>query len=390
LLHVGLWLSVLVVMTPGAALAQASARQVVNVLALARAGKAPEAWAAWRLLPDGPAKTRLGSELAAATGDLAAALEFYDTLTSAGQQLDRPLLSTIALAAATSLADGRESRAHADIRGLACGAALEIDPGHAPCRTALDALVASSRQADRAVAVFALASAGSRPSPAVFDAVVRNLSKPQRLQFARTATGLPPAERLALIQPLLSDPDIALRYEAAIALMTIPGPEVVAALRALPATGVTAPVRTIALAQRRDADSLAALPGLVGSLSGYLKVQAGKALVDVPDPLGVAILEEMLTSPLGIDRLNAAEALVTTNRDRAWQLIRDLIENGSPVTRPAALQIAGRVGLGTDRVVYRRLLDADPESRGQAVAAIARTLSGSVPLGVSAPGPAPQ
>jgi HEAT repeat protein len=128
----------------------------------------------------------------------------------------------------------------------------------------------------------------------------------------------------------------------------------------------------------------------LGSLGGYLKVQAGKALVDVPDPLGVAILEEMLTSPLGIDRLNAAEALVTTNRDRAWQLIRDLIENGSPVTRPAALEVAGRVGLGTDRVVYRRLIDADPESRGQAVAAIARTLSGSVPLGVSPPGPASQ
>jgi hypothetical protein len=136
--------------------------------------------------------------------------------------------------------------------------------------------------------------------------------------------------------------------------------------------------RTVALAQQQDPLSLQAVADALPTLDDYLKIPASLALAQARAARGSALLNGLMTSPVDLQRILAAEAVTHLNRSAAAPAILESLANGSPAIKPAALRVAGMAGLGTDRAVYSALGGADPIARAQAVEAIATTLASPV------------
>ncbi len=86
-----------------------------------------------------------------------------------------------------------------------------------PCLRALEAMTATTRSPDeQAFGISALANARIAPYPERLGKL--NLRNGLRIRFAQSLTRLSGAERLALIRPLLGDPDIATQYQAVLIL----------------------------------------------------------------------------------------------------------------------------------------------------------------------------
>jgi hypothetical protein len=344
------------------------------VLNLARAGRVADAWKAWEDLPPTTDQRRLGIELAVLSGQLSRGMEVYDSLTKQTGQPDRPALTALALAVADPLAEATDLEARAE----ACAAALMLNDAHVACRRSLAAMSQSRDIDEQAWAVYALANAGVRstaPTTSGFAAVV---SKPVRFRFAQRMTRLSGAERLALLQPLLDDPDVGTRYQAILVAAEIPGPEVTNALAALESGSLPPPLSTalmLARATHGDRSRLKTIAESIADLSGYEKVTAGRILLAANDPRGSALLNELMKSSVDIERLQAAGALVEANSKPARRIVLDIVNSGSAAIRPAALITAGKAGLGTEPEVYRRLTDASPAVRAAAIEAIATTFS---------------
>ncbi len=344
----------------------ASANQIMD---LARRGDVEGAWILWSRLAGGPDKQQLGMRLAAETRLIARGLEIYDEVTVEGQKPDRAALATLALGAAAEFAESSD----VEMKASACGAALLLEPAHQPCRRALEAMTDAKRGADeQAFAIGALANARIAPYP---ERLAKLTLRPNlRLRFAQTLTGLPPAERLALVRPLLGDPDQAVQYQTILILSDVPGAEVSSALKGLQPAGPVRMALTVALARHGDAASRPAVREMLSNLDGYLKIQAGRALAEAGDARGRDVLQAMLGSPVDIDRVYAAEALAPINPTAARRAILDGLATLSAAVQPAALHVAGRIGAGLERPVYRRLAGGAPADRAGAVMAVAETL----------------
>ena len=344
------------------------------ILNLARTGRVGDAWKAWEDLPPTIDQRRLGIELAVLSGQISRGVEVYDSLTKQSGQPDRPALTALALAVADPLSEATEF----EVRAEACTAALMLNDAHAACRRSLAAMGQSRDMDEQAWAVYALANAGVRSPASPTSAFASVVSKPFRFRFAQRLTRLSGAERLALLRPLLDDPDVGTRYQAVLIAADIPGPDMTNALAALESGALAPPLSTavmLARAAHGDRSRLKTIAESIPDLSGYEKVTAGRILLGANDPRGAALLNELMKSSVDIERLQAAAALVDANSKPARRLVLDMVSGGSAAIRPEALLRAGAAGLGTEPEVYHRLTDASPAVRAAAIEAIAATLS---------------
>lgn len=341
---------------------------------LVAAGKVDDAWSAWNALPSGPEKLRIGVAIAGAAGQIARGLELYDQLMAAGQPPDGPALAALALGTANGLATSVDR----DVRVIACGAAVVLQPGHKACRTALEQL---ARQEDdvvgRGLAAYALANAGIRLPVLANGDFERSLTRDARLRVAQVSVRLPPDERLAILRPLFDDPDSVVVYQALLVAGDVPGGDVLAALRALQPPPAVRMGKTIALVRHGDRPSIEAAVEMLDGITGYERVQVGRGLVESLDQRGVAVLEQVADGPVDIDRVHAAEALARINPDRARRALVESLTRGSSAVQSAALHAAGIVRIADDRAVYGRLTHGEEMVRAFAVEAVANTL---VPL----------
>jgi HEAT repeat protein len=335
----------------------------------ARKGNAQEAWAMWAKLPAGLEKQRLGIHVAALSRQVSRGLDLYDEVTVSGLNPDRPALTALSLAAAADVADVKEP----DVRALACGATLVLDATHAPCLHALKAMTEATRSADEQA--FGIAALANARIPTYSERLGKlTLRNSLRVQFVQSFTRLPTADRMALLRPLLSDPDVGSQYQAVLFLSDIPGPEVTALLKNVQPNGPLRQALTIARARHGDAPSLTAVGPMLPNLDPYLQIQAGQALAEAGDPRGVQTLQGLTASGIDIHRIYAAEALARINPAAGRKVLLGLLAGASAAARPAAIFAAGRAGLGTERAVYRDLGGATPAARASAISAITDTL----------------
>jgi HEAT repeat protein len=343
-----------------------------TILKLARDGHTVDAWKAWEALPRTPDQLRMGITLAITTRQLTRGIDLYDTLVTETGKPDRQSLTDLALQTAEELSESSD----VDVRVNACAAALLLDKTNAACRRALN-LVAQSREIDdQALGVYAMANAGMRPSPGVMSSLAATMPKSLRLQLAQRMTHLTGPERLALLQPLLDDPDMATRYEAVLSATEIPGPEVATALANLESRPLAEPLKTavmLALARHGDKSRLNAVVERLPSFSGFDKVTAGRILASANDKRGVDLLNEMLKSGTDIERVQAAAALAQINPKAARRVMLESLHGGGAAIRQSATLMAGSLELGTDSEIYRKLTDAVPAIRAAAVEAISAT-----------------
>ena len=342
-----------------------------DILKLAATGKVDEAWQAWGALVPGPDTLRLGVEIAAEAAQIERGVELYDQLVGPSGPADAVLLRALALGAATGLSTSTDR----DVRVIACGAALVMQRAHKACRAALEELARQDADAiGRSLGAYALANAGvPRPSPGPGEQE-RELSREARLRIAQVFLRLTPAERFGLLRPLFEDPDPVVVYQALLVAADVPGPEVLAGLRSLQPPSAVRMGLTVALVRHGDRGSLDQAVEMLDGIAGYEKVQIGRGLVESLDQRGLAVLDEMLKSPVDIDRISAAGALARINPASARQVLLESLTGGSAAVQSAALQAAGLVRMGADRAVYQRLADRDETVRAFAVEAMANTL----------------
>lgn len=354
-----------------------------QILDLAKAGRADEAWKAWDALPRSPETLRLGITLAVETKRMTRGIEVYEAL--AVKAPDTKALSTLALSAAAELADSPDLEA----RLAACGAALRLDPKQAACRRAVDAVAQSKTSLDeQTLAVYTLANVGLRPWPGLFSTLEAGMNKTMRLRIALGMTRLPAAERFALVRPLLDDPDVTTRYQLVILLADIPGKDVLGTLRNLQAAPPPAsrmgdlpgldPLKNVlplALARHGDDAGLEVARKLLPHLAGVEKLMAARALADAKDQRGVVALQQLAASQLDVERLDAAKALAPYDAATAKRIVGGTLAGGSPAIRERALHIAGALKMGTEPVVYKKLVDGSPTVRAAAIAAVLETVA---------------
>jgi hypothetical protein len=232
-----------------------------------------------------------------------------------------------------------------------------------------------STTGEQALGAYALADAGLRPFPGLFTGLESNLSPTAKLSFATRFSHLPDSERAGLVAPVLATPDVPLRYQALLTLGTIAGRDAENAIQSAQAdAGPLRAARLVAMAQHGDKASLDALGSMLNDLDETLKIQAGLALALNGDVRGSAVIDGMLRSPVDLQRIYAADAATRLNPRAGQQTILDTLKTGSPAIRVLAIAAGGRARLGTDPLVYTRLVGGEPELRAQTVAASADTL----------------
>jgi HEAT repeat protein len=217
------------------------------------------------------------------------------------------------------------------------------------------------------------------------------LSPSTRLQFATRFPHLPAAQRVALLQPVVAGTDPTLRYQAVLSLGDIRHPD---AARAIHGAVIDSPflraAQTIALAEQGEPASLETLGAMLDTLDNYTKVPAALALARAGDARGSVQLDELMRSPVDLQRIMAASAVTQLNRETAAPAILTSLTSGGPAIRPLALQAAALAHLGRDRAVYTHLVGGEPATRAAAVAAIAETLTAvEPPASERPPAPAP-
>ncbi len=342
-----------------------------EILKLAATGKVDEAWLMWGKLAPGPETLRLGVDIAAEAGQIERGLELYDELVGPSGPPDARLLRTLALGAAAGLSTSTDR----DVRVIACGAALVMQPAHNACRAALERLVKQDGDAiGRALGFYALANAGLPRPPVGTSDAERGLTRETRLRVAQVFLRLPPTERLDLLRPLFEDADPVVVYQALLVAADVPGPEVLAALRSLQPPSAVRMGLTVALVRHGDRGSMDKAVEMLDGIAGYERVQIGRGLLESLDQRGLEILDEILKSPVDIDRISAAAALARINPASARQVLLESLTGGSAAVQSAALQAAGLVRMGADRAVYQRLADRDETVRSFAVEAMANSL----------------
>lgn len=377
----------------GAAQTTVPATSRAHILELAREKPAADVWAAWTSLPNGPEKLRLGVEVATTLKDVPRAVELYDQWAMAqpaAAATETPLLREIALATAAELIAGRD----VDTGVSACSAALRLSPTFAPCRRVLDQMAGRGQTLpEQALGAYALADAGLRPFPSVIATTESTLTPGARLQFATRFTHLPAADRVSLLRPLVGrDVDAATRYQAILSLGEIRSSAADGLIRnAEIDTTALRQAQTVALAEQGDQFSLDAVAKLLPSLDNYSKAPAAFALARVGDARGAVALDELLRSPVDLQRLVAATYVVRLNTQAGGVAVLTSLTQGSPAIRPLALQAAGPAHLGRNRAVFTRLAGAEPIVRAAAVGAVADTLTSRAPAGpAAAPPPLPE
>ena len=348
-----------------------------EILKLAATGKVDEAWLMWRKLAPGPETLRLGVDIAAEAGQIERGLELYDELVGPSGPADGRLLRTLALGAAAGLSTSTDR----DVRVIACGAALVMQPAHNACRAALERLIKQDGDSiGRALGFYALANAGVPRPPAGTGDAERGLTRETRLRVAQVFLRLAPTERLDLLRPLFEDADPVVVYQALLVAADVPGPEVLAALRSLQPPSAVRMGLTVALVRHGDRGSMDKAVEMLDGIAGYERVQIGRGLLESLDQRGLEILDEILKSPVDIDRISAAAALARINPASARQVLLESLTGGSAAVQSAALQAAGLVRMGADRAVYQRLADHDETVRAFAVEAMANSLVALPPL----------
>jgi hypothetical protein len=363
-----------------------------RILELARRGNPAETWAAWNAVPAGRDKLRLGIDVAIILKDLPRGVEFYDRLADRAAappaSEDTDALRRLTVAAAAELIAGTDL----DAGIAACGAALRLSATAQPCRERLEHLANMGTTAgEQAVGAYALADAGLRPEAGLMTTIEGGLSPMARLQFATRFSHLPAADRVALLQPVTADTDATLRYQALLSLGDIRDAAAADAIHlAVIDSAVLRIAQTIALAEQGEPASIEALGSMLDTLDNYTKVPAALALARAGDARGSVLLDELMRSPVDLQRIMAASAVTQLNRDTAAPTILTSLTSGSPAIRPLALQAAGLAHLGRDRAVYTRLVGGEPATRAAAIAAIAETLTAvEPPASARPPAPAP-
>jgi hypothetical protein len=323
----------------------------------------------------------LRRDLAAAVTarDIRRAIDLYTQVTQRENKPDPAALQSIALAAAAGLAADVDLEA----RIGACGAALGLDPRHAECRRALEALKTAAKDIDeQGWAVFALANAGIAQRPEDVTRLTESMTQGMRARLAREMTHVRPADRLALLFELINSSNMQLRYRAAWILGDIPGSEARDALFVAQANSAQTPARipiTVGLAKHGVEASVLAVVEMLPNLGDSEKIQAAYALARARNPRGLAVLSLALKSTVDLERIEAAEAMAEINADDGRRVILEELTKGSPPTRARALPAAGMLKLGLEPVVYGRLADPSPTVRAAAIAAIRETLASPVP-----------
>ena len=360
----------LATLIPAVVAAAGQRGQAPNPIEVARRGSAEEAWAIWNQMANGPDKLRVGVELAVETRQLRRGLTLYEQLTSDGRGPEPSLLGALAVGTAAELSEAAEPR----VRATACGAALLLDATHQTCLRTLQAMADSSASAEEQTeAVAALANAGFRNY--VQRLIQLNPRATMRLLLVERLTRLAPSDRIEIVRPLLTQSDAALQYQALLALAKVPGAEVLGVLRQLKVTGPAGLAHAVALARHGDAAMVSTIGQQLDNMDTYLKIQAAAALADAGDRRGAEILRGIATGSVDLDRVYASEALARFDPPLAHRVLLDTLLSGSPVVKPAALHVAGSVGLGTDPAVYRRLVGEAGDVRALVVMAIAETIT---------------
>jgi hypothetical protein len=345
-----------------------------RILELARRGTPAEAWAAWNALPADQDKLRLGVHVAIVLRDLPRGVELYDQLAQLAAHAATPAapadteaLRDLTIAAAAELIAGTDL----DAGIAACGAALRLTATAQPCRDRLEHMAnRGTTLGEQAIGAYALADAGLAPEAGLMATLEGGLSPSTRLQFATRFPHLPAAQRVALLQPVVVGTDPSLRYQALLSLGGIRHADAVGAIHG--ATIDSSFLRTAPA-------SVDALGPMLDTLDNYTKVPAALALARAGDVRGSVLLDELMRSPIDLQRVVAASAVTQLNRDTAAPTILMSLTSGSPAIRPLALQAAGLAHLGRDRAVYTRLVGGEPATRAAAVAAIAETLTAVEP-----------
>jgi hypothetical protein len=343
-----------------------------EILALAGAGRGAEAWQRWAALPSTPETLRFGVTLAVASHQLPRGLDLYADLTKKVGAADRGALAALAVAAADDLA----TSADLDARLPACAAALALNPADLICRKGLDEIANGADIDERAWAFYALADAGVQVRPQDLNAAQRDMGPAMRLRIAQTMTHLPAADRVFMLQPILSGADVAMHYQALLILGTIAAPEAADALRN--ERGASGPLKNavlIGLARHGDAESIEAVGRLLPTLDGYEKVQAAAALMQARVSDGATQLQRSLRSTSELERVAAVDAVARTQPAAAREALLEMLTTGTPAVRERALALAGKLELGTDPAVYRRLTDLSPNVRALAVRAVQETFA---------------
>jgi hypothetical protein len=363
-----------------------------RILELARRGTPAETWAAWNAVPAGRDKLRLGIDVAIILKDLPRGVALYDQLASRAATPpaleDTDALRRLAIAVAGELIAGTDL----DAGVAACSAALRLSAMVQPCRERLEHMTnLGTTVGEQAVGAYALADAGLRPEAGLMATIEGGLSPGARLQFATRFSHLPAADRVALLQPVATGTDATLRYQALLSLGDIRDSAAADAIHlAVIDSAFLRTAQTIALAEQGEPASLEALGSMLDTLDNYTKVPAALALARAGDVRGSVRLDELMRSPVDLQRIMAASAVAQLNRDTAAPAILTSLTSGSPAIRPLALGAAGLAHLGRDRAVYTRLVGGEPVTRAAAVAAIAETLTAvEPPASERPPAPAP-
>jgi hypothetical protein len=355
-----------------------------RILELARRGTPAEAWAAWNALPADQDKLRLGVNVAIVLRDLPRGVELYDQLAQLAAHAATPAapadteaLRDLTIAAAAELIAGTDL----DAGIAACGAALRLTATAQPCCDRLEHMAnRGTTLGEQAIGAYALADAGLAPEAGLMATLEGGLSPSTRLQFATRFPHLPAAQRVALLQPVVVGTDPSLRYQALLSLGGIRHADAAGAIHgATIDSSFLRTAQTIALAEQGEPASVDALGPMLDTLDNYTKVPAALALARAGDVRGSVLLDELMRSPIDLQRVVAASAVTQLNRDTAAPTILMSLTSGSPAIRPLALQAAGLAHLGRDRAVYTRLVGGEPATRAAAVAAIAETLTAVEP-----------
>jgi hypothetical protein len=313
---------------------------------------------------------RLGIRLARETKQLARGIQIYEELVDRQHAVDRPALTTLALGASDELSTSPDGEA----RMIGCSAALDLEPTHAACGKAM---ASSGADADESAwRLYSLANTGHRPRTDDMNIAEATMSVATRLRVAKAMTHLPAAERVRLVRGVLTDPNLSRRYQALLILGEIRGVEARDALLYELAGNPPNPLKAailLGLAQHGHEASLVELKAIRSGLGEYEQSRAAVALSRTGDAQGRALLQQALTSASDISRLDAAEAIAEFDKAAAVKAVLDSLTTGSPAIRQRALKLAGALGLGTEKAVYRALTDLSPLVRAETVAAIQET-----------------